>query len=145
MTLPLNSWTNSFMTLIEKYRAWKEKRFLRKHGCETREQYNYRYDTDINNRATKIKNFYQGYPYIYCFEDHNHMVYDWDIVYDGIYVATNWCKENLTGKFRFDFHRCTRAPSTANEWEVDGLGGGDFIFFACKDPKDYTLFLLRWT
>jgi len=38
-----------------------------------------------------------------------------------------------------------RAPSTANEWEVNELGGGDYIFFACQDPQDYTLFLLRWS
>jgi len=133
------------MNLINKYRLWKEKRFLKKHGCETREQYNYKYDPDINKLATRIKDFYYGYPYIYCFEMHAHIIYEWDIVYDGVYVATNWCKENLTDKFRFDFHRCNRKPSTANEWEINELFGGDYIFFACKDPKDYTMFLLRWS
>jgi hypothetical protein len=133
------------MNLIEKYRAWKEKQFLKKHGCETREQYNYKYDPDINDRAISIKDYYHGYPYFYCFEDRKHEIYYWDVAIDGVYVTNKWCKENLTGMFRFDFHRATKAPSTANEWVTNELGGGDYIFFACKDPKDYTLFLLRWT
>jgi hypothetical protein len=126
------------------YKEWSERRFLKKHGCETREQYDRKYDPDVVHRATRIKNFYHGYPYFCCFENHQHEVYYWDLGIDGIYIADKWCKKNLKGKFRFDFHRVMRAPSTANEWEVNELGGGDHIFFACQDPKDYTLFLLRW-
>ncbi len=131
-------------TISKAYRNWSDQRFLKKHGCNNWEQYNRRYDPNVVYGATRIKDFYHGYSNVYCFENHKHIIYEWDIAFDGIYVATEWCKENLKGKYRFDFHRVMRAPSTASEWEVNELGGGDYIFFACKDPRDYTLFLLRW-
>jgi hypothetical protein len=59
-----------------------------------------------------------------------------------MFEPTKWCNENCTDKFRFDFHRVL---STSNGWEINEIGGGDYIFFACKNPKDYTLFLLRWS
>jgi hypothetical protein len=130
------------LKLIQKrYLEWRERRFLAAHGCETREQYDYRYDPGVNRRASRVKDFYHGYPYVYCFENRDHDVYYWDVGIDGIYVLSQWCKENCTDKFRFD---CHRVSSTSSGWEIDGLGGGDYIFFACKNPKDYTLFLLRW-
>lgn len=126
--------------ILDRYAQWKERRFLEKHGCKSREQYENRYDPNINYRASKIKDFYHGYPYIYCFENHsNHSVYYYDLSLD------KWCKENCVDKFRFDFHRVIKYPSTANEWEINEIGGGDYIFFACKDPKDFTMFLLRWS
>ncbi len=137
--------TDIIKPIKEMYRKYSEKKFLKKHGCETWEQYNHRYDPDINNRASKIKHFYQGYPYVYCFEDHKHDIYFWDLGYDGTFVVDKWCKENLKGKFRLDFHRAFKANSTANDWEINEIGGGDYIFFACKDPKDFTLFMLVYS
>jgi hypothetical protein len=131
------------LKLIQKrYREWREHRFLKAHGCETREQYDYRYDPDIYRSASRIKDFYHGYPYVFCFENRGHDVYYWDLGFNGIVEPTKWCKENCTDKFRFDFHRVL---STSNGWEINEIGGEDYIFFACKNPKDYTLFLLRWT
>jgi hypothetical protein len=71
-------------------------------------------------------------------------VYHWDLGSDGIYVLSNWCKENLKGKFRFDFHRVINCPATANEWEINEIGGVDYIFFACQDPEDFFIFKLKW-
>ena len=131
--------------ILDRYAQWKERRFLAKHGCKTREQYEHRYDPNVNYRASKIKDFYHGYPYVYCFENRIHDIYVWDLGFDGLYEPHKWCKENCVDNFRFDFHRAIKYPSTSNEWEINDLGGGDYIFFACKDPKDYTLFLLRWS
>jgi hypothetical protein len=130
------------LKLIQKhYLEWRERRFLKAHGCVTREQYDHRYDPGINRRASRVNDFYLGYPYVYCFENRGHDVYYWDLAIDGIYVLNQWCKENCTDKFRFDVHRVL---STTSGWKINELGGGDYIFFACKNPKDYTLFLLRW-
>jgi hypothetical protein len=30
------------------------------------------------------------------------------------------------------------------EWEFNDLGGGDYIFVAFNNEKDYMMFLLRW-
>lgn len=133
----------AILQLIQKrYREWRERRFLKAHGCKTREQYDHIFDPGINRRANRVKDFYLGYPYVYCFTDHNHPIYYLDLAFNGMFEPTKWCNENCTDKFRFDFHRVL---STSNGWEINEIGGGDYIFFACKNPKDYTLFLLRWS
>jgi hypothetical protein len=132
-------------TIKEKYHAWKEHRFLKRHGVATWAQYNHRYDPDINWRATRVNDFYHGYPYVYCFENRRHEVYHWDVHLDGIYVLSQWCKDNCKDKFRFDFHRAMNAPGTAWQWHINELGGGDYIFVAFKNERDYTWFLMRWS
>lgn len=135
----LNSWLQRGR---EQYDLWKQQRFLRKHGCETWEQYRYQYDTAINRIATRVRDYYHGYPYVYCYENHDHEIYYWDLGRDGMYVTSQWCKCNLKSDFRFDFLRVIR---TGSGWEINEIGGGDYIFFACKNPQDYTLFLLTWS
>lgn len=50
--------------LKQKYLDWKEHRFLKKHGCVDRAHYERKYDPDYNPRATRVKDYYHGYPYI---------------------------------------------------------------------------------
>jgi hypothetical protein len=128
----------------QRYKQWRDRRFLKRHGVETWAQYNRQYDPDINWRATRVNDFYHGYPYVHCFENHRHEVYHWDVHLDGIYVLSQWCEDNCKGKFRFDFHRAMNAPGTAWEWHINELGGGDYIFAAFKDPEDFFIFRLKW-
>jgi hypothetical protein len=142
------------MTLINaitsKYRTWQENRFLKKHGCETREQYDYRYDPDRVPRATQIRNYYQGYQHVHCFENRENFVYK--IIYDygpggyrdGFDEIYEWCEENLSGKWRYDMLRVMKWPSTGNQWEINELGGGDHWFFAFQNDEDYFMFKLQW-
>jgi hypothetical protein len=130
--------------LRTKIKTWRDRRFLKKHGCDNWYQYNRQYDPDINWRATRIKDFYQGYPYVYCFENHKHEVYYWDLGIDGACIVGNWCDENCKDKHRMDFHRAMNAPGTAWEWHINELGGGDYIFAAFKDPEDFFMFSLKW-
>jgi hypothetical protein len=128
-----------------RYKLWKDRRFLKKHGCETWKQYHYRNDPDVFYPATRIKDYYRGYPYVYCIENRDHEVYYWDLGLDGTFTVSKWCEENCKGKFRLDFHRAMNTPGTAYQWEINELGGGDYIFVAFKDPKDYTWFLIKWS
>lgn len=130
-----------FEKLKEKYIYYRDLAFLKKHGCKTWKEYHRKFDPDCNIGARRIKDIYYGYPYVYCFENHQHSVYDWDVGYDGSYVVTKWCEENLTGKFRLDVHRVILYNGI---WEINEIGGGDYVFAAFKDPKDFTHFLLRW-
>jgi hypothetical protein len=125
------------------YLDWREKLFLKKHGFETRAQYERFHDPDYNIRATRIKDYYHGYPYVYHFDDHEHTVYFWDLGYAGHYVINKWCHENLKDKFRFDFLRVIQ-DSYTKEWEINELGGTDYIFIAFKDERDLMWFRLRW-
>ena len=126
----------------EKYAAWKERRFLKKHGCETRKQYERVYDPDYNPRATRIKDYYHGYPYVYCFENHRHQMYYWDLGYDGSIDIVDWCEENCQDKFRFDGLRVIKDYSGA--WSVNEIGGGDYYFAGFKNAQDFFMFKLRW-
>lgn len=126
------------------HRLWKNKRFLKKHGCISWKQYRHRYDPDINVRAARIKDFYHGYPYIHVFENYSHKIYFWDLDFDGAHVITSWCRKNCKDKYRLEFQRVIKHPQTKEHWILNGLGGRDYVFAAFKNPKDYTLFLLRW-
>ena len=128
--------------LRTKIKTWQDKRFLKRHGVATWAQYNHRYDPDINWCSTRVNDFYHGYPYVYCFENHRHEVYHWDVHLDGIYVLSQWCEDNCKAKFRFDFNRVIRYH---NQWHINELGGGDYIFVAFKDERDFNWFLMRWS
>ena len=130
-------------SLKNRYLGWRENRFLKRHGCGNWKEYNRRYDPDYDVKASRIKSFYHGYSYIYCFENYNHSVYDWNTHIDGMYVIEEWCQLHCNEKFRFDGHRVIK--SSDNQWEINELGGGDHMFAAFKDEKDYILFLLRWS
>lgn len=121
---------------------WRDARFLHRQGFPTWREYYRHHDTDINFRASKVKNFYFGYPYVYCIEDPNHTAYDWNVGTDGITILSEWCDKNCKGKYRFDFLRVSRH---SGEWEIDELGGGDNVFVAFKEKRDLSMFLLKWS
>lgn len=128
-----------------RYRMWRSQRYLKKHGCDSWRQYARQYDADYCGRATQVQDIYQGYPYVYCFENHEHEVYYWDLGRDGTYVVNDWCEKNCRAKHRLDFLRVIKAPSTGNHWAVNEIGGSDYIFAAFKDERDFLIFLLRWS
>ena len=108
------------------------------------------YDPDYCPRATEIRNYYYGYPHVFCFEHHEHFAYK--TIYDygpggyrqGVHDMHDWCKANASDKWRCDMLRVMKAPSTGNQWSINELGGGDYWFFAFKDPEDMFVFQLRW-
>lgn len=139
------------------YNQWQERRFLKRHGCSTREQYDRKYDPDYNYNADRVKNFYHGYPYWHVFENGSHHCYK--LLYDhgpgghryGYHDIQDWCKENAQHKFRMDFLRVfEQTPIGLNgaeetEWWINEIGGGDHVFIAFKDPEDFFMFKLRWS
>lgn len=131
-----------FLRISARIRKWKADRKLKKTGYESWAQYNRMTDPDIFWGASRVNNFYKGYPWVYHFA-RPHQIYSWDIAYDGSYDIVEWCSKNTTGKYRFD---CLRViESTNKEWEFNELGGGDYYFVAFKDEIDYTMFFLRWS
>ena len=128
---------NFLEALESRWRGKREKRFLAEYGCETWEQYHRKYDPDFSYMSTKIKSIYHGYAHIVIPDERK---YRWD-EYDTI---VDWCKERCVGKWRSDVHRVIYDKWNGG-WELNGIGGSDYMFFAFKDPKDATLFLLRWS
>lgn len=117
--------------------------YLKKRGWTEEEYQNYE-DPDRNIRAVRIKDYYFGYPYTHAFTTTRTLPWtkfsNWMDCYEEM---NRWCKTNCRGKFRSDILRVVKSPQ--NDWELNDIGGGDALFYAFKDPKDYTMFLLRWS
>lgn len=134
-----------FQRLRKKYEEWQERRFLRKHHCETREQYNRRYDPKVCFHAPTVGGFYHGYPYIHVFRDHRQdLVYlgDW---FQNMGLVREWAEEHCQGAFRYDLHRMSHEQEHLQDWRFDDcFGQGDYCFFAFEKEEDYIWFRLKW-
>lgn len=136
------------LRLKARYRRWRAARKLKKSGYASWALYRHYRDPDVIVCADKITDFYNGYPFICCFEDRSHYAYELLADYGpgGLIFGQDrimaWCEENSKSKYRFDCHRVSKRNG---EWHFDEMGGGDFEFAAFKDERDYIMFLLRWS
>ena len=135
-------------TVKTRFCNWRERRFLRKHGCCSWDHYHRVYDPDYNLRAGVLRDFYHGYPYRHVFDNYDHFCYEMIEDYgpggsfDGFHRMSAWCKDNTKHNFRIDSLRLTKIQ---NEWHINELSGEDRIVFAFKDERDYVCFMLRWS
>jgi hypothetical protein len=147
------------MKILRRIKAYirlkKSQRFLKKHGCNTWEQYNYAYDEDVIYRATLVSQYYHGYPYIVAFENAPPASeIHWQ---DWLKQMHEWCQKNCLDKVRHDIHRVIRERglihneyndtivwTEIDEFSMNDVGGWDVLFFAFKYEKDYIWFKLRW-
>ena len=51
--------------LKERWKGYKEKRFLEAHGCKTWRQYERRYDSDVSYMARSAHTYYHGYSHLF--------------------------------------------------------------------------------
>jgi len=140
--------------LYSHYLRWKDKLFLKRHGCKNWAEYNYRFDPDINKWAQTTKTFYMNYPYIYVFKDATSEAFsgypDWT---DGYENLKQWCNSNCVGKWRSDIHRVLPSNfftdphnvDSSEDYSMNDIGGYDFIFFAFMEDADYIWFVTRWS
>jgi hypothetical protein len=143
--------------LKDRWDFYRHAAFLKKTGM-TEEQYQRNFDDDRNPRADRVDDYYFGYRHVYVFTSTRVPPFtlypDWSRAYDAM---TTWCQTNCQDKWRHDILRVskkrlwhntesgTMEASDSGEWIVDEMGGGDCLFFAFKDSKDYSMFLLRWS
>lgn len=143
--------------IVSRYKAWKDRRYLKKHGCENWTQYHRRFDPYCNVRAEKVVDYYHGYRYITRIENNNHYCYKLVADYGpggrryGYEDMIKWCEENCQGHYRFDFLRVfSQTPIGLNgveepEWYINEIGGSDYMFFAFQNEDDTMMFGLRWS
>lgn len=134
------------MNLLDRFQRWKDKRFLRKQGFDNWEQYHRHHDPRLNKRAPSIKRFYHGYPYVHAFTNVNSdpwIAYgDW---LTGLSHIKDWCKDHCKGAWRYDIHRVMdTAYPPSKDWNFNEFGG-DYLFFAFENEKDFVWFSLRWS
>lgn len=132
--------------LKKRWKGYKEKRFLETHGCKTWREYERRYDKDIGLMARWAHTFYHGYPYVFPLDPDGYR----DLHYHGVYPYVDaaekmqeWCEQNCQGKWRNDWHR--GFWDDQGNYEFNGIGGGDIMFFAFKEESDYVWFTLVWS
>lgn len=108
----------------------------------TEKQYNRHFDPKINHRAYSVKAFYLGYKHVVCIEDYNHIAYVYGPGFSiGEDLMYKWLNENCKGEFRSDVFRVSWHN---NDWIMNELGGGDYVFFAFTDQRDAAWFSLKW-
>ena len=136
--------------LKERYKGWKEKRFLEAHGCDTWRQYERKHDPDVGYMARWAHTYYYGYPHVLPIEPQKFS--DWALggtIFQLVDKMTEWCEQNCQGKWRNDWHR--GFWDGQGNYEFNGIGGGsmilpggDVMFFAFKEESDYVWFTLTW-
>ena len=126
-----------------RWKGYKEKHFLATHGCSSWREYRRKYDPDYSGYAGKINSMYHGYPHVIRIDDHTHYAYrTFDRKIQGYIEIEDWCYQICEDKFRVDWQRVIQ--NYWGEWEENGIGGGDYLFFAFKSSKDAMMFNLRW-
>ena len=127
--------------LKERWKGYKEKRFLENYGCKTWREYERKYDPDVGFRARWAHTFYHGYPHVLPIEPIGVALYGLKY-HDLIEQMMEWCEQNCQGKWRNDWHR--GFWDHHGNYELNSIGGGDMMFFAFKEDADYIWFNLTW-
>jgi hypothetical protein len=131
---------------IRKKRAEKK---LKKSGYTSWRYYKHCRDTDVQKYANYVEDFYKGYPYVYAIKNYKHYAFLRLADYGpggqwfGYDEMTEWCEEKIRWNYRRDIHRVIENASGLTEF--NDIGGSDYIYFAFKNEKDFTHFLLRWS
>lgn len=136
-----------FQKIYRKIKAriklFKDRRFLRKYGCDTWKEYYLKTDYRINRYAEGVNDYYPGYSKIAIVETVKPFRFDglgWE---KGLGMALAWCDKNCKHRWRSDFHRVYK-NTWLDEWRLNELGDTDILVFAFESEKDYTWFKLRW-
>lgn len=132
--------------LKERWKGYKEKRFLESHGCKTWKQYERKYDPDYGPLARWAHMFYHGYPYIFPLDPNGWKDYGFAGVWpyhDTADKMVKWCEDNCRGKWRNDWHR--GFWDQQGNYEFNEIAGGDIMFFAFKEESDFMWFTLTWS
>jgi hypothetical protein len=131
--------------LKERWKGYKEKRFLENYGCKSWREYERKYDDDIGPRARWAHTYYHGYPHVLPIDPQNFI--DWvnggrHPYHELVEKMMEWCEQNCQGKWRNDWHR--GFWDHGGNYEFNGISGGDVMFFAFKEESDYVWFKLAW-
>ena len=132
--------------LQTQHKLWKDNRFLDAHGCDTWEQYHFRFDPKLSTGATTVDDFYHGY---------NHIVHvDREIIKNlpswhhpfptyGISELTEWCKEHCEKQFTYGWHR--GSYNFDSIFVINEIGHEDIFVMAFMSDMDAFNFKMVWS
>lgn len=130
--------------LKERWKGYKEKRFLESYGCETWREYERKFDADVGPHARWAHTYYHGYNHIFPLDPQKFSDY---VTRDRSYHSLveqmiEWCEQNSKGKWRNDWQR--GFWDYGGNYEFNEISGLDVMFFAFKEEADYVWFKLTW-
>lgn len=105
------------------------------------------YEVNVNYRATKINDMFRNFKHIIMvdvdkFVDY-HEPFAWVPNADARQYF--WPNRPLGENAVWRFERVMKAPSTANQWEINELGGEDKIFVATNNERDALMIALKYS
>jgi len=105
------------------------------------------YEVNVNYRATKINDMFRNFKHIIMvdvdkFVDY-HEPFAWVPNADARQYF--WPNRPLGENAVWRFERVMKAPSTANQWEINELGGEDKIFVATNNERDAMMIALKYS
>ena len=127
--------------LKDRWDFYQHRAYLKRRGW-TEEQYQEYHDPRRNERANRVKDYYHGYPYWHSYHTSRVEPFTrYPTWMDGYQAIKEWCGNNCQGQWRHDILRVDK--SYDNNWEINEMGG-DALFFAFENERDFTMFCLRW-
>lgn len=128
--------------LLQKYNAWKEQRFFKKHGVDSWEQYNLKYDKDFKKSAYLIKEMFHGYNTFIIIPNPKMVA---DFFGTTIYASdvTDWCKKNCVGKYRVQLMSICKNLVT-NEFYYGSDISSEEMIVAFKEKDDAVSFIMLY-
>ena len=147
------------LRLKARWRQYLAHRKLAKSGYTSWRVYRHNRDSDVCRYANKVSDFYTPkYKHVHRIEyGQNHYahqcIHDWGPggIRFGYEDIRDWCEEKCRFKYRMDIHRVLKQTGIGINGEEDedywfnDIGGGDFVYFAFQDERDYMMFMLRWS
>ena len=104
------------------------------------------YEVNVNYRATRIKDMFKNFKHIIIVDTDkfvNHAEpFAWVPNDDALQYF--WPQRELGNNAVWRFERVIKCPATADQWEVNELGGEDHIFVATNSDRDAMMIALKY-
>ena len=104
------------------------------------------YEANVNYRSTRIKDMFRKFEYVLevdwqKFLEHNDP-FAWVPCEDAVQYF--WPTRPLGENAVWRIERVMKAPATANEWEINEMGGADKVFVATNNSRDAVMIALKY-
>lgn len=126
---------------VDKYLTWRTGK------DKTQRDWEAWYKVNVNYRATKINDMFKNFKHIIMVDADKfvdfHEPFAWVPNEDARQYF--WPHRPLGENAVWRFERVINCPATANQWEINELGGEDKIFVATNNDQDATIIALKYS
>jgi hypothetical protein len=113
-------------------------------GFSSERAYKRYYDPKIWKQAYTVSEFYRGYPHVIKCNYESRIKFLYSHEWENAELS-DWLDDNCMSSYRFDFHRVSGCEYYGKEdYIIDEMGGGDYVFAAFVNEQDAVLFALTW-